>query len=122
MEFRVRLFFGIAVIVYLFIIIHLLKKKKLDLKYTLLWLIAAAVLLLVTIFPGTVYYISSFLGITTPINSALVLAGMFIIVILITITSIVSSLNSRLRSLTQEIALLEKRMRELSKDREDNYV
>lgn len=122
MEFRVRLFFGIAVIVYLFIIIHLLKKKKLDLKYTLLWLIAAAVLLLVTIFPGTVYYISSFLGITTPINSALVLAGMFIIVILITITSIVSSLNNRLRSLTQEIALLEKRMRELSKDSEDNYV
>lgn len=121
MEFRVRLFFGIAVIVYLFVIIHLLKKKKLDLKYTLLWLIAATVLLLVTVFPSTVYYISSFLGITTPINSALVLAGMFIILILITITSIVSNLNSRLRSLTQEIALLEKRVRELSKGSEENY-
>lgn len=120
MDFKIRLFFGIAVIIYLCIIIHLLKKKKLDLKYTLLWLIAAAVLLVVTIFPNTVYFISRFLGITTPINSALVLAGMFIIVILITITSIVSNLNSRLRSLTQEIALLDKKVRELSRNGEDN--
>ncbi|MCR4944801.1 MAG: DUF2304 domain-containing protein [Clostridium sp.] len=121
MEFKIRVFFGIAVIIYLCIIVQLLKKKKLDLKYTLLWLLAAAVLLFVTIFPGTVYWISEFLGISTPINSALVLAGMFIIVILITITSIVSGLNSRLRSLTQEIALLEKRVRELSKNSEENH-
>ncbi len=120
MDFKIRLFFGIAVIIYLCIIIHLLKKKKLDLKYTLLWLIAAAVLLVVTIFPDTVYFISRFLGITTPINSALVLAGMFTVVILITITSIVSNLNSRLRSLTQEIALLDKKVRELSRNGEDN--
>ncbi len=121
MDFKIRLFFGIAVIIYLFIIVQLLKRKKLDLKYTLLWLVAAAVLLFVTIFPQTVYFISQFLGITTPINSALVLAGMFIIVILITITSIVSNLNSRLRSLTQEIALLDKKVRELLIDSEDSH-
>ena len=45
----------------------------------------------------------------------------YIYLILITITSIVSNLNSRLRSLTQEIALLEKRVRELSKGSEENY-
>lgn len=118
MNLRIQIFFGIAIIMYLILIVHLLKKKKLDLKYTLLWLIAGTVLLFVTIFPGSVYFISEILGIQTPINSALVLGGMFIVIILITITSIVSSLNKRLRVLTQEVALLQKKIYELSKKEE----
>ena len=122
MESKVQIFFIIVVVAYLIFIIHLLKKKKLNLKYTLLWLIAGIVLLIVTIFPDLMYSISNILGIKTPINSALILASMFIIVILITITSIVSGLNNNLRVLTQEVALLEKKIRELSQknDNEDS--
>jgi hypothetical protein len=122
MESKVQIFFIIAIVTYLIFIIHLLKKKKLNLKYTLLWLIAGVVLLIVTIFPNLMYSISNILGIKTPVNSALILASMFIIVILITITSIVSGLNNNLRVLTQEVALLEKRIRELSQknDNEDS--
>ena len=63
------------------------------------------------------YWISNIIGIKTPINSALILGCMFIILILITITSIVSSLNKNLRMLIQEVALLEKRVRELEKNK-----
>lgn len=111
-DFRVKVFFIATVIIYLIVIIQLLKKNKLELKYTLLWLIAALILIVVTILPGTVYYISELLGIVTPINSALVLAGMFVITILIVLTSIVSELNKTVRVLTQKIAILEKQIRE----------
>ena len=117
MDYRVQVFFMIIVLVFLVFIVQLLKKNKINLKYTLLWLIASFVLLIITIFPSTMYWISNMLGVKTPINSALILGCMFIILILITITSIVSSLNKNLRKLTQEVALLEKRVRELEKNK-----
>ena len=117
MDSKITVFFIIVIVMYLSFIIHLLRKKKLELKYTLLWLIASFVLLIITIFPSTMYWISNMLGVKTPINSALILGCMFIILILITITSIVSSLNKNLRKLTQEVALLEKRVRELEKNK-----
>lgn len=114
MERGIQIFFIFAILVYLIVIIHLLRKDKLNLKYTLLWLFSAFVLLVVTIFPQTIYLISNMLGIKTPINSAIVLASMFIIMILIMLTSIVSRLNKSLRVLIQEVALLEKKVRDLS--------
>lgn len=119
---KLQIFFIVAIIIYLVIIIHLLKKKKLNLKYTLLWLIAAIVLLIVTIFPTSMYFISSIIGIDTPINSALILAGMFVLIILITLTSIVSGLNQTVRVLTQKLGLLEKQVRDLSDEKKDEMV
>lgn len=119
MDSRLQIFFIAAIIIYLIVIIQLLKKKKLNLKYTLLWLGASFVLLVVTIFPGAVYTISKIIGIQTPINSALVLACMFVLMILITLTVIVSGLNQKVRTLTQKIALLEKRIRDIEKDDEE---
>ncbi|PRR83048.1 DUF2304 domain-containing protein [Clostridium vincentii] len=122
MNSKLQIFFIVAIIIYLVIIIHLLKKKKLNLKYTLLWLIAAIVLLIVTIFPTSMYFISSIIGIDTPINSALILAGMFVLIILITLTSIVSGLNQTVRVLTQKLGLLEKQVRDLSDEKKDEMV
>ncbi|MBE6047338.1 MAG: DUF2304 domain-containing protein [Clostridium sp.] len=119
METKIRIFFFLAVIVYLVVIVHLLRRKKLNLKYTLLWLFTAIVLLVVIIFPSLMIYISRMLGIVTPINSALVLAGMFIIVILIMLTSIVSEQNRKQRILIQEVAMLDKKLRELTKKYEE---
>lgn len=119
MNSRIQILFVLLVFLYLVGIVHLLKTKKLDIKYTLLWIIASIVLLIVTIFPKIMYVISNLIGIETPINSALVLAGVFVIIILITITSIVSMLNRTVRVLVQEVALLEKRIRDLSDEKKD---
>ena len=116
MDNRIQVFFIISIIIYLFIIFQMLKKKKLNLKYTLMWLFAGMTLLVITIFPKIMYWISNTLGIHTPINSAFLLGSMFIIMILITLTSIVSELNSKVRVLIQEMALLEKELDDLKKD------
>ena len=108
MDSKLQIFFIIAIVVYLLIIIHLLKKKKLNLKYTLLWIIATFILLVVTIFPNTVYFISRLIGIGTPINSAVVLAGMFVFVILIVLHLLFQVLTQTVRILTQKIGLIRK--------------
>lgn len=118
MDSKVQIFFIISIVLFFIMIIHLLKKKKLNLKYTLLWIISIVVLLIVTLFPDTILFVSKLVGIKTPINSALVLASMLIVMILIMLTSIVSQLNRDLRIVTQEIALLEKKVREMSEDKQ----
>lgn len=118
MNFKIQIFFILVVLVFLLFIIHLLKTKKLNLKYTLLWILATVILLVVSIFPQIMYSIADLVGIETPINVALILAGIFVILILISITSIVSELNKKLRSLVQEIALLKKQIKELKSDNE----
>ena len=99
MSLSIQIFFIIAVLLYLCLIISLLKKKKLSLRYSLLWLVLGGLLLIITIFPKIMYLISNLIGIKTPINSALIIAGMFVIIILIAITSIVSKLNNTVRNL-----------------------
>ena len=116
MDYRIQIFFIAIVLIFLFFIIHLLKTKKLNLKYTLLWLFATVVLLIISIFPQIMYAISGVLGIKTPINVALILAGIFVILIIISITSIVSELNKKLRSLIQEVSLLKNELKELKQE------
>lgn len=116
MDYRIQIFFIAIVLIFLFFIIHLLKTKRLNLKYTLLWLFATIVLLIISIFPQIMYYIAGGLGIKTPINVALVLAGIFVILIIISITSIVSELNKKLRSLIQEVSLLKNELKELKEE------
>ncbi|NLK24381.1 MAG: DUF2304 domain-containing protein [Clostridiales bacterium] len=113
MDYRIQIFFIVVVFIFLLFIVYLLKTQKLNLKYTLLWIFATIILLIISIFPQIMYGIANILGIQTPINVALILAGIFVVLILISITSIVSELNKKIRSLVQELSLLKKEFNEL---------
>ena len=116
MDYKIQIFFAIVVLIFFIFIVHLLKTKRLNLKYTLLWIFATIILLVVSVLPQIMYVIADFLGIQTPINVALVLAGVLMVLILISITSIVSELNMKLRRLVQEVALLKRQVNELKSE------
>ena len=99
-----------------------LKRKALELKYTLLWLLAGIVMGAFIIFPQLLTYMVRILGIETPMNGLYVLCIGFIIIILMAITSIVSKQTMKIRILVQENAMLEKRLREAEKmiDKNEN--
>lgn len=115
MNLNLRLFLVICILVYLGIIINLLRKKKLNLKYTLIWLFSGIIMLIVSIFPQIINFLSSVIGIVDVTNAVFILEGMFVLVILLSLTSIVSHFNDRNRELIQKVALLEKRVRELER-------
>ncbi|MDO4287878.1 MAG: DUF2304 domain-containing protein [Eubacterium sp.] len=110
---NLRIFLGIIVLVYLGIIINLLRKQKLNLRYSLTWLISGVVLLIMIVFPEIIYGISGLVGIETPVNTVFVIEAIFILVILLSLTTIVSLLNEKNRRLVQKVALLEKRINEI---------
>lgn len=105
----------IAIVVYFIIILYFLKNKALELKYTLIWLVAGGVMLILVAFPESMSLISGMLGIQSNMNGLYIALISFMIMILMTLTSIVSRHAYKTKVLIQEMAILEKRVRELEK-------
>lgn len=108
-----RITLVLAVICYFIIILHFLKQKALNLKYSLLWLLAGAVMGILIIFPELLVRVIHIFGIQDNMNGLFILCIAFILMILMALTSIASRLNRKVRTLTQEIGILDKRVREL---------
>lgn len=117
---RLRLILVLIVGVYAVIAVRMIHRKKLSLNYSLLWLLLAGLMMAAVIFPGAVYALSDVMGVELPFNMLLLFFCFFALVLLFYLTSIVSKDNEKNRKLTQQIALLEKRIRELEKQLNNN--
>lgn len=113
---KLRISLIIALICYFVLILVFLKRRDISLKYTLLWIFAGIFMGMLVIWPETLVKITSLVGIETSMNGLFILAIAFVIAILMSITSIVSKQSDKIRSLTQTIAMLEKRVRELEEN------
>lgn len=91
----------------------MIHRRKLNLGYSLLWLALALLLMIAVVFPQTVYALSALIGVDLPINLLLTAFALFSLVMMFYLTCIVSRENEKLRTLTQQLALLEKRLRDL---------
>lgn len=111
--FTLRITLSIAVVCYFILVLYYLKKRMLELKYTLLWLAAGVVMGIMIFFPQILVRFVRILGIESNMNGLYVLCIAFIIAILMTLTSIVSRQTLKIRTLIQELSMMEKRIREL---------
>ena len=118
--YRLQIVLLVAVALYFIVILYFLKKKALELKYTLIWLLAGVVMLVLIAFPQLMTIAVSMLGIQSNMNGLYIALISFIIMILMTLTSIVSRLAYKAKVLTQEVALLEKRIRDLENAQKGN--
>lgn len=105
-----------AVICYFILILYFLKQRALNLKYTLLWLLSGAVMGILVIFPELLTYIIHIFGIEDNMNGLFIMCIAFMIMIMMALTSIASRQNMKIRQLVQEIAILDKRIRELEEN------
>ena len=106
----------IAVLIYFAVILKFLKDKALSLKYTLLWIFSGLIMGIFVIFPELLSRIIRVFGIQSNMNGLYLFCIAFIMMILMSITSIVSRQNKKIRTLVQENAILERRVRELEQD------
>ena len=56
-------------------------------------------------------------GVASPVSMVFVLEALFVLVILLSLTAIVSHLTERVYRLTQTIAIMEKKIRELEEEK-----
>lgn len=103
----------VAVVFYFIFILYFLKQRALNLKYTLLWLLSGVVMGILVVFPELLVSIIRIFGIQDNMNGLFIFCIGFIIIILLSITSIATRLNAKVRTLTQELAIMDKRIRDL---------
>ena len=114
-----RITLCVAVLLYFAIILHYLKNKMLELKYTLIWLAAGIVMGIMIFFPELLVAFVRILGIESNMNGLYILCFGFTIMIMMTLTSIVSRQNMKIKILIQENSMLEKRIRELEQSQQE---
>jgi hypothetical protein len=109
----VQLFAALASVVLLGIVIELIRTRKLRERYALLWLATAGVILFFAIWRSGLHNLSKALGVAYPPNALFVLAMLFVLVLLLHFSTVISKLTDRTTHLTQRLALLDERLREL---------
>ncbi len=94
-------------------VLRLLKRHRLQLRYTLLWLFCTFLLFLLILFPQAMTWIGRLVGIQTTMNTLYVFLIGFLIILSLSLTSIVSIQMKEIKTLDQNIALNERRIRNL---------
>lgn len=105
-------------ILFLVMMIELIRKNRVSLKYALLWLFSGAVMLLLAVFPKLLDKLSRLIGVYSPVNALFAILLCCGLVLMISFSVIMSGNKKAIVRLTQEISLLEKRIRELEKKQE----
>ena len=105
----------LAVVIFFAVVLWLLKKRRLALKYTLLWFLTGFLLLLLVAFPGLMSRLASLAGIQSRMNALYIFLIAFLIILVLSLTSIASRQTDRIRSLAQAMAVLEEKVRKLEK-------
>jgi hypothetical protein len=95
------------------LVLELIRRRKLMERYSLLWLLAAIVLLLLAIFDGLLASFSSALGIATPSNALFAAAIGFLVLLVLHFSITISRLSDESKVLAQRLALAEERLHRL---------
>ena len=115
---RISLALGVTVL--LLVVLILLRKQRFNLKYSLVWLLSCICMYLFVLFPDLVIEIGDLMGIKTPINVVLLLIIFLMIMMMVSLTVIVTHLQKRVKTLVQHVGIIEKSIRELEADSEQN--
>lgn len=108
-----RVTLGLGILLYFMLILIFLKNKALELKYTLLWMAAGVLMLLLVIFPQLLFMITRLLGIESGMNGLFIICIAFLIVLVMSLTSIVSRQMRKINILVQQQAIIDNELREL---------
>lgn len=110
MNIKLQIVIGVIIVIMLFIIVNMVRTKKIDLRYALSWIILAVILLILDIFPQIVYAIARLVGIAIPSNMVFFLGFVLIVAVVYSLAASVSRLSSKQKRLIQEVALLREEM------------
>lgn len=118
MTVKLQIVIGLAILVVFGILVNMIRRRSLELKYALSWLLVLLALLVFDCAPGLLIVVSNFLGIYAPVNMIFFLGFCFSLVIIFSLTVALSRLSNSIRTLDQIVALNEKRLEELEKELE----
>lgn len=111
MTLKVQILIIVALLIALVFVVIQIRNRKLDLKYSLTWFCLILALLVLTIFPVILTFVSDLIGFGSQMNLLFLSGFLLTLLIIYTLTRAVSKLMDQVRTLTQKVALLESELR-----------
>jgi hypothetical protein len=109
--FRVAVFASIAAALFLLVIFELIRSRRLQERYALLWLVTGGVILILSVWRDALRLVSQQIGIAYPPSALFIIGFLFILVVLLHYSTVISELAEKNVRLAQDIALVEERLR-----------
>jgi hypothetical protein len=110
MTVRISIVAAIAAILLLAVIFELIRSRRLHERYAILWVVTGLTILLLALWRDALGKMSDLVGIAYPPSALFVLASLFILVLLLHYSTVISKLADENRILAQRLALLENRV------------
>jgi len=118
MSSSLRLGLLIASLSVLFVIIAAVVKRRLNIKYSIVWLLWALLSLFMAIYPDSFYGLSHLLGIQLPVNTVFLVMTALLYALTFYVYIMITKHNDEIIKLTYEVASLKKELDELKKKNE----
>ena len=108
---KISIIASIASLVLLFVVLELIRSRRLRERYALLWLLTGVVLLVLSAWRSGLNTIAGWVGVETyPPAILFAVAALFILAVLLHYSTVISGLTDQNSILAQRIALLESRL------------
>jgi hypothetical protein len=105
--FRVSVVAAVAALILLVIILELIRSRRLQERYAVLWLLTGGTMFVLAIWRGGLARIAELVGIAYPPSALFVLVSLFILAVLLHYSTVISRLSDQNKILAQRLALLE---------------
>lgn len=112
MSFRLQIILLVLLLLALAVVINMVRRRILELKYVLVWLLSDIVIIILVLFPRLIKGIAGLLGIYSPMNMIFFMGFLLSLVIIFTLTVALSRVTADVRRLSQTIAILHKELEE----------
>jgi hypothetical protein len=114
---RVSVAAAIASLLLLLVVFELIRSRRLRERYALLWLAAGVVLLVLSVWRDSVNTLADWVGVETyPPAVLFAVASLFILLVLLHYSTVISRLSDQNTILAQRIAILEAELRDRGDD------
>ena len=110
--FRVSVAAAIAAGILLLVVFELIRSRRLQERYALLWLLTGVVIFVLAVWRGLLGKVSDLVGIAYPPSALFILAAFFILLVLLHYSTVISKLADQNVILAQRLALLEERLKQ----------
>jgi len=114
---RLQMVALIAGILFLVMMIDLIRKNRVTVKYALLWLLSGVIMIVLAVFPHLLDLLAGLIGVYSPVNALFAILLCCGLVLMISFSVIMSGNKKAIVKLTQEISLLENRIRKLEEEK-----
>ena len=104
---RVSIVAAVAAVILLLVILELIRSRRLQERYALLWLLTGIVILVLAAWRGALARLADLVGIAYPPNALFLVAFGFVLVLLLHFSLAVSRLSDQSKVLAQRVGMLQ---------------